>query len=88
VGKDSKVRVNSLTNDPMFTISPSALPNILEEVSEHHVPLAHRAAFVSSDRLAIGTKGGELVEVKLAEPAPKVATPAPKATARIQDQDY
>lgn len=88
VGKDSKVRVNSLTNDPMFTISPSALPNILEEVSEHHVPLAHRAAFVSSDRLAIGTKGGELVEVKLAEPAPKVATPTPKATARVQDQDY
>lgn len=88
VGKDSKVRVNSLTNDPMFTISPTALPHLLEEVSEHHIPLAHRAAFVSSDRLAIGTKGGDVVEVKLAEPTPKAATPTPKPTLRNQDQDY
>ena len=88
VGKDSKVAVNHLTTDPMFTIAPSALANLLEEISEHHVPLAHRVAFVSSDRLAVGTKGGEVAEVKLSEPAPKSATPTPKATTRVQDQDY
>lgn len=88
VGKDSKVKVHSLATDSMFTISPTALPNLLEEVSEHHIPLAHRAAFVSSERVAIGTKGGDVVEVKLASPAPAVSTPAPKPTPRTQDNDY
>ena len=88
VGKDSKVRVNSLAHDAMFAISPTALPNLLEEVSEHHIPLAQRAAFVSSERLAIGTKAGEVIEVKLAEPEPKAATPTPKPTPRSLDLDY
>ena len=88
VGKDSKVRVNSLTHDAMFAISPTALPNLLTEISEHHIPLAQRAAFVSSERLAIGTKAGEVVEVKLAEPEPKAATSTPKPTPRSLDLDY
>jgi WD40 repeat protein len=88
VGKDSKVRVHSLASDPMFTISPTALPNLLEEISEHHIPLAHRATFVSAERVAVGTKGGEVVEVKLARPVPTAAPSAPKPTPRSRDNDY
>jgi WD40 repeat protein len=88
VGKDSKVRVHYTAPDAAYKISPTALAAVLEEVSEHSVPQAHRVAFVSPSILGIGTKGGDIVEVKLQEPAPRVTTPTPQATPKEHDRDY
>lgn len=88
VGKDSKVRVQELAPDPMHLLSPSALPKLLTEVSEHHIPLAQTSAFVSARRLAVGTRGGELVELTLTEPAKSTPIPTPKAPSHVQDSDY
>ena len=88
VGKDSKVRVSYTVEDPAYAISPTALPGVLEGVSEHQVPQAHRVAFVSTARLSVGTKGGDVIEVKLEEPAPLPPRPTPKATPKVRDGDY
>ncbi len=88
VGKDSKVRVHYSVPDPSHTISLTALPAVLEEISEHTIPQSHRVAFVSPTILVVGTKGGDIVEVKLEEPTPRPATPTPKATPKIRDGDY
>lgn len=88
VGKDSKVRVNYTVADPSFAISPTALPAVLEEVSDHQIPQAHKVVFVTKGRLSVGTKTGDIVEVKLDEPAPKSPTPTPKATPKVRDGDY
>lgn len=88
VGKDSKVRVHYTTPDPEYKISPTALAAVLDEISEHTVPQAHRVAFISPTILSVGTKGGEIVEVRLQEPAPRVATPTAKPTPRALDGDY
>ncbi len=88
VGKDSKVRVNYTVPDPTFGISPTALASTLEEVSEHQIPQAHRVAFVTTARLSVGTKAGDVIEVKLEEPAPLPPAPTPKATPKVRDGDY
>lgn len=88
VGKDSKVRVQYTVTDPAYTISPTALPALLEEVSEHQIPQAHRVAFVTTSRLGVGTKTGEIIEVKLEEPNQKPPPPTPKATPKVRDGDY
>jgi len=88
VGKDTKVRVHYTVPDPSHTISPTALPAVFEEISEHTIPQSHRVAFISPTILSVGTKGGNIVEVKLEEPAPRPATPTPKATAKVRDGDY
>ena len=88
VGKDSKVRAQLITANPMYSAEPNALPALLEDISEHYIPLAHRAAFVSDSKLSVGTKGGEVLEVLLAEPTPKAAKPTPKSTPKVRDGDY
>ena len=89
VGKDSQVHVHTLEVDPAFTIAPTALPQLLQELSDHHIPLAQNAAFVTPGRLAVSTKDGTLAEVKLEAPAnaPK-PTSTPKSATRIRDSDY
>jgi WD40 repeat protein len=89
VGKDSKVRVSLSIADPMNTISPTALPLQLIDLSEHTVPSAQTTAFASAKQLAVTTKTGELVEVTLDDPSP----PLPAATPRVtrpstKDADY
>jgi WD40 repeat protein len=89
VGKDSKVHVYTLIEDPTFTIVPTALPEILEELSEHHIPLARNVTFVTPNRLAVSTQDGTLAEVKLEAPTQKVkATPIPKQAPKVRDSDY
>lgn len=88
VGKDSKAKVSQLIADPASAISTAALPYSLSDVSEHQIPLAKGAVFASDDRLAISTKSGELVEVRLPEgqvQAPAQPTPRPFVS---RDTDY
>ncbi len=89
VGKDAQVHVHSLEADPAFTIAPTALPQLLQELSDHHIPLAQNAAFVTPSRLAVSTKDGTLAEVKLEAPesVPK-PTSTPKPAPRVRDSDY
>jgi len=88
VGKDSKVHVHSLQADPSFTIAPTALPNLLQELSNHHIPNAQGAAFVTPTLLAVTTKDGNLAEVQL-EAQPEIqVTPPPRPTRKVQDTDY
>ena len=89
VGKDSKVHVHTLEADPTFTIVPTALPNLFQELSDHHIPLARNATFVTSSRLAVSTQDGTLAEVKLETPAKTVkTTPTPKQAPKVRDSDY
>lgn len=89
VGKDSKVHVHTLAQDPTFTIVPTALPKLLQELSDHHIPLARGAVFVTPSRLAVSTKEGTLVEVKLeAQPNVIKATPTPRQAPKVRDSDY
>jgi WD40 repeat protein len=89
VGKDSQVHVHVLEPDPTFTIVPTALPKALQELSDHHIPFAQTATFVTSQRLAVSTKNGTLAEVKLDAPAKSVpATPTPRPAAKVRDSDY
>jgi WD40 repeat protein len=89
VGKDSKVRVHTLEEDPTFTIVPTALPKLLQELSDHHIPLARNVAFVTPSRLAVSTKDGTLAEVKLEAPAKTVkAIPTPRQAPKARDSDY
>lgn len=89
VGKDSKVHVHTLAQDPTFTIVPTALPKLLQELSDHHIPLARSAVFVTPSRLAVSTKDGTLVEVKLeAQPNVFKATPTPRQAPKMRDSDY
>ena len=89
VGKDSQVHVHTVESDPTFTIVPTALPKVLQELSDHHIPLAQIATFVTPARLAVSTKDGPLVEVKLQAPS-NVAkpTPTPKPEPKVRDTDY
>jgi WD40 repeat protein len=89
VGKDSQVHVHTLDSDPNFTIAPTALPKRLQELSDHHIPLARTATFVTSSQLAVSTKEGTLAEVKL-EAAVNVAKsiPTPKPAPKVRDSDY
>ena len=89
VGKDSKVHVHTLAQDPTFTIVPTALPKLLQELSDHHIPLARSAVFVTASRLAVSTKDGALAEVKLeAQPNVVKATPTPRQAPKVRDSDY
>jgi WD40 repeat protein len=92
VGKDSKAKVSQLVEDPMSAISTTALPYSLSDVSEHTIPLAKGAVFAADDRLAISTKTGELVEVKLpSAQAREQAQPPARPTAHpfvSKDNDY
>ena len=89
VGKDSQVHVHTLETDPSFTVVPTALPQVLQELSDHHIPLARSAAFVTSSQLAVSTKDGTLAEVKLEAPTTVVkTTPPPKPAPKVLDSDY
>lgn len=88
VGKDSKVHVHTLQADPSFTIAPTALPSLLQELSNHHIPNAQGAAFITPTLLAVTTKDGTLAEVQL-EAQPEIeVTPPPRPTRTVQDTDY
>jgi len=89
VGKDSQVHVHTLEADPTFTIAPNALPHILQELSDHHIPLANTATFVTSRRLAVSTTNGTLAEVKLEAPVTPIQAPPPATPAlKVRDTDY
>ncbi|MEY4669807.1 MAG: hypothetical protein RL518_2506 [Pseudomonadota bacterium] len=89
VGKDSQVHVHILATDPTFTIAPAALPKLLQELSDHHIPLAQITTFVTSQRLAVSTKNGTIAEVKLDASSVVVEpTPTPKPTTKVRDSDY
>jgi WD40 repeat protein len=89
VGKDSQVHVHTLESDPSFTIVPGALPQTLQELSDHHIPLAQGATFVTPDRLAVSTKDGALAEVRLEPSSREVkVTPTPKQRSQPNDSDY
>ena len=87
VGKDTKVRVTELANDPLHQINPYALPKLLQEVSENPIPLADLATFISPSQVVVTTKQGALAEVRVqGTPAP-VPTPKPQK-AGPTDTDY
>ncbi len=88
VGKDSKAKVSQVVADPTTAISSAGLPYSLSEVSEHLIPLAKGAVFAADDRLAVSTKTGELVEVRL--PAGQAQAPARPTTRPFvsTDNDY
>lgn len=89
VGKDSKVHVHTLAQDSTFTIVPTALPKLLLELSDHHIPFARSAVFVTESSLAVSTKEGTLLEVKLeAQPNVVKARPTPRQATKVRDSDY
>ncbi|MEN9845784.1 MAG: hypothetical protein RIS36_931 [Pseudomonadota bacterium] len=89
VGKDSKVHVHTLAQDSTFTIVPTALPKLLLELSDHRIPFARSAVFVTESSLAVSTKEGTLIEVKLeAQPNVVKARPTPRQATKVRDSDY
>lgn len=86
-GKDTKVRVAELVDDPLHQINPYALPKLLQEVSENPIPLADRVTFVSPSQVVVTTKQGNLAEIRVqGSPAP-VPTQKPQKAAPA-DTDY
>jgi WD40 repeat protein len=86
-GKDTKVRVTELVDDPAHQINPYALPKLLQEVSENPIPLADLVTFISPNQVVVTTKQGNLAEIRVqGTPAP-VPTPKPKKAAPA-DTDY
>lgn len=88
IGKDSKARAQAIAINPMRHAESVGLPELLEEISEHYIPMAQRVAFVSRSKLSVATKEGEVLELRLAEPTPKLAQPTPQAIPRVIDGDY
>ncbi len=86
-GKDTKVRVAELVDDPLHQINPYALPKLLQDVSENPIPLADRVSFISPSQVVVTTKEGNLAEIRVqGTPAP-VPTPKPQKAAPA-DTDY
>lgn len=87
VGKDTKVKVSELSSDPLYNLSPTALPKLLNDVSENPIPAAALAVFVSPSQVVATTKQGALAEIRVqGTPIPeptKASTPSKPA-----DSDY
>jgi WD40 repeat protein len=87
VGKDTKVRVTELADDPMHLINPYAYRQLLLEVSENPIPLADSVTFIAPNQIIATTRNGALAEVVVkGTPAP-VPTPKPRKPVP-QDSDY
>jgi hypothetical protein len=68
---------------------PTALPKLLLELSDHRIPFARSAVFVTESSLAVSTKEGTLIEVKLeAQPNVVKARPTPRQATKVRDSDY
>ena len=87
VGKDTKVRVTELADDPVHLVNAYAYPKLLQEVSENPIALADSATFVAPNQVVVTTRGGALAEVLVkGTPAP-IPTPKPRKPLAV-DTDY
>jgi WD40 repeat protein len=87
VGKDTKVKVSELSSDPSYPLNPTALPKLLNDVSENPIPSAALAVFVSPSQVIATTKEGALAEIRVqGTPIPEpTKLPAPS---KPTDLDY
>lgn len=87
VGKDTKVRVTELADDPVYLVNPYAYPKLLQEVSENPIALAESVTFVAPNQVVVTTRGGALAEV-LVKGTPAPAPPKKPRKPLPVDTDY
>jgi len=88
VGKDSLVRVSQITPDPTYALKSGSPPNLVLGISEHTIPAAKSAVFLSSSRVAVSSKTGEIAELTLTDAPMLHPVSAPTTNPTIRDGDY